>query len=311
MKKILSLDGGGIRGLIPLTIVTEIEERIGQPAHAIFDLIAGTSTGGVAALFLTIPDENGDPLYTAADGANILANRGHEFFSKSFWKDISSLAGLTDEKNASESIENIYQEHFGETTMATSLTKSLVTSYQLESRHPYIFKSWHERTRGVKLKHVARATSAAPTYFTPAIFPVQGEEYSFIDGGVFANNPAMCAYAEARRLWPDEDEMMIVSIGTGEMTKPIPYADAKDWGLAEWAVPILTVVFDGVNDAIDYQLRTILGEGYYRFQKPLTVASEALDDYDPQNVAALRQEAHLLMQERAADLDRVCQLLRQ
>jgi patatin-like phospholipase/acyl hydrolase len=311
MKKILSLDGGGIRGMIPATILNEIEKRTGQGIATSFDLIAGTSTGGVMALFLCVPDENGEPKYSAHQAMTMYRDRGSEFFNKSFWRDLTTLAGLTDEKYSTESIEKIFYDYVGETTLGMAVTDVLISSYHLEGRRPYFFKSWRDDNKPVPMRFAARATSAAPTFFTPTQAEISGEVYSLVDGGVFANNPAMCAYVEARRLWPDEEDLLIVSIGTGENAQPIPFADASDWGLAQWAVPILEVVFDGVNDAVNYQLNLLLPDSYYRFQSRLSIASEYLDDISPKNMAALQQEGEKILAENTATFDTICDLLTQ
>ena len=109
---------------------------------------------------------------------------------------------------------------------------------------------------------------------------------ALLDGGVFAVNPAMSALAEVLRHRPDA-EITLVSLGTGERTHKRPFDEIKDWGLVEWARPILDVVFDGSSDAVDYQVRHVLGEErYWRFQTELTKASDDLDDASEENLQA-------------------------
>jgi hypothetical protein len=113
----------------------------------------------------------------------------------------------------------------------------------------------------------------------------------------------MCAYAEVLRDFPGE-QVTLVSLGTGELTRRRPWEEIKDWGLAHWARPILDVVFDGISDAVDYQLRQALGDaGYLRLQVELTDASDDLDDARPQNIAALRAHAEQLIAAHSDDLD--------
>jgi hypothetical protein len=157
---------------------------------------------------------------------------------------------------------------------------------------------------------VAQATAAAPTYFPPVPVhpPGGGPSLALIDGGVFANNPAMCAYAEAVRLAPGEP-VTLVSLGTGEHTHLMPFAETEHWGLVEWARPIIDVVFDGISDTVDYQLRHLLGEGYTRLQCRLDDASDALDDASAGNLRRLVAQAQALVAEQDAELDAVCALL--
>jgi hypothetical protein len=130
---------------------------------------------------------------------------------------------------------------------------------------------------------------------------------------VFANNPTMCAFAEARRMFPDERDFLVVSLGTGELTRPITYNEAKDWGLVEWAFPILGVVFDGVSDATDYHMHQMLNlEGlrqFYRFQTRLDIASDDLDNAARANTIALRAEAMQILRIQRENLDEVCAML--
>lgn len=309
MKKLLSIDGGGIRGIIPATILAKIEEKTKRTSAAMFDLMAGTSTGGIITLALSRDGGGGVPKFKAQDLVDMYVNRGPEIFSRSFWRGVSSVAGLTEEKYSQAPLEEVLKEYFGEVSLGQALTKVLVSSYEIETRNPFFFKSWREESKPVLMREAARATSAAPTYFEPAQVRVAGQELALIDGGVFVNNPAMSAYSEARRLFPDETAFLIVSLGTGQLTRAIPFEDAKDWGKVQWALPILSVVFDGVSDAVDYQLRQILGEQFFRFQATLDTANDDMDDASPANLAALKTEANRILETQEADLDRVCQLL--
>src|SRR5215211_1060379 len=166
---------------------------------------------------------------------------------------------------------------------------------------PYFFKSRKAREEGedFTLAEVARATSAAPTYFEA----FELTDQALVDGGVFAANPAMCAFAEVMRFQPAA-EVSLLSLGTGQRTRKRRFADVKDWGLLEWARPILDVVFDGVSDAVDYQLRHALTDGsYWRLQVELTEASDDLDDASEENRRELRRQAEQLIAAGSADID--------
>ena len=123
---------------------------------------------------------------------------------------------------------------------------------------PYFFKSRKAREEGedFPLSVVARATSAAPTYFEP----YQLGDQALVDGGVFAANPAMCAFAEVLRFRPAA-EIVLLSLGTGQRTRKRSFEDVEDWGLLEWARPIIDVVFDGVSDAVTTSSATRCPQG--------------------------------------------------
>jgi patatin-like phospholipase/acyl hydrolase len=315
--KVLSVDGGGIKGIIPATVLAYIEQKTGQPISALFDLIAGTSTGGIIALGLTKPAPDGTPQYTAEDGVALYVQEGPVIFSRSWYRKIPGW-NLIEERYPSGPIDEVLLTYFGDTRLKEALTEVIITSYDIEGRAPYFFKSRHakdpDRPRDdFFMRDAARATSAAPTYFEPAKITMPGEPpyVALIDGGVYAINPAMCAYAEVRHVYPPEAPVLVVSLGTGENTDPLPYDEVKGWGEASWARPILDVVFDGNSDTVDFQLRQLLPDAeslprYHRFQILLEGASDSMDDVSEENLQALQDLGAKLVADNQAALDELC-----
>ncbi len=318
MIKILSIDGGGIRGIIPAMVLAEIEGCTGKATEELFDLVAGTSTGGILALGLTKPGPDGGPEYSAKRLIELYETEGREIFSIPVWHRIHSAGGLAEEKYPAIGIEEVAKRYFGGVRLSEALAEVLVAAYEIEGRAPWFFKRRHARDENREgddflMRDVARATSAAPTYFEP--FLVEGGPHdgcAFIDGGVHSNNPAMCAYVEARKVYPDENDFLMVSLGTGELTRSLPYEEVKGWGLALWAQPILNVVFDGVADTVDYQLRELLsteeGEArrYYRFQTVLDIGKDDMDDASRTNITALKTKAREIISKNGAALETLC-----
>lgn len=160
------------------------------------------------------------------------------------------------------------------------------------------------------MSFVARATSAAPTYFEPAAKFNDEESMAFLDGAVFANNPAMCAFAHAQSLGFDEDEMTIVSLGTGAVARILQYEEVRHWGLANWARPILDITSQASNHAIDWQLNHILRKGhYFRVQPLMSGMRSAIDDARPETIKALEEASREVIVRHNEDLDNLCQLL--
>jgi patatin-like phospholipase/acyl hydrolase len=296
--RVLSIDGGGIRGLIPALVLAEVERRSGRRTFELFDLIAGTSTGGILACALCAPD----PL-PAEQLVAIYEEEGPAIFDRSLGQRIRSAEGLLDEKYDSTALDRALERFLSDKRLAEATPDLLVPAYNMGEPGPYFFKSRKAREEGedFPLSVVARATSAAPTYFEP--FPLA--DRALVDGGVFAANPAMCAFAEVLRFHPAA-EILLLSLGTGERTRKRSFAEIEDWGLLEWARPIIDVVFDGVSDAVDYQLRHALGDGrYWRLQAELTRASDDLDDATEPNLRELRAHAEELIAARSAEIDAV------
>ncbi|MBI5713530.1 MAG: patatin-like phospholipase family protein [Chloroflexi bacterium] len=320
MKKILSLDGGGIRGIIPSMILMEIENRTGKRIAELFDLIGGTSTGGILSLGLTKPDANHKPQYAAKELLQLYETRGNDIFSRPAWKHLLPVGNVFGPKYSASGLEKLLKEYFGEAQLSDAVTQLVITSYDVERRQSYFFKSHKANAsaeRNFLMRDVARSTSAAPTYFPPNRLSISGtsDYYALVDGGVFANNPTMCAYVEARSIYKDEKDFLVVSVGTGENTKRLPYNTVKGWGLLGWAQPVIEVVFDGINDTIDYQLSQLMpmtgdDKRYYRFQITLNGVREDLDDCTPDNIRGLKLLGEELIRKSNVEIDAVCELLK-
>jgi patatin-like phospholipase/acyl hydrolase len=313
--RILAIDGGGIRGLIPAMVLAEIERRTGRRTADLFDLIAGTSTGGILACGLTRRGEDGRPLYTAADLIGLYESEGPEIFARRLLKRVTSVDGLLDERYGDSGLNAALVRYLDSARLSETLTDVFITAYEIERRQAFFFRSSRARadpTYDFTLVDAARATAAAPTYFEPArVRDVAGAaSYALVDGGVFALNPAMAAYAEVAANGRAADVDLVVSLGTGSHTRRIAYEDARGWGQIGWARPIIDVVFDGVAQTVDFELGHLLGEErYVRLQTRLDEASDALDDASDRNLEALRREGTRLVEARSADLDRIAAAL--
>ena len=357
---ILSIDGGGIRGIIPAMILAEIERRTGHRIAEMFDMIAGTSTGGVLALGLTVP-QNKDaskPKYKATQLVSFYEEDGKEVFHSS-WQDAVTLRGLINEKYSSDRLEKVLRKYLGdEVKLSHALTELLITSYEIEACRPFFFTRRKARTKTTsrlnpRMWEVARSTSAAPTYFAPFQInrsrPSHLPPLTFIDAGIFVNNPTLCAYAEAVNMHcrrgdvPSSDaqagaskqsdrpvevrseqatgthdcDYVVVSLGTGELNVPIRYEDAKRWGTLHWARPLIDIAYDGSSDTVDGQMRQLMQVVkrpylYYRFQASLSEANNALDDTSAWNLQDLKRRAESIFDdpEKLEKLENLCQLLR-
>ncbi len=289
--KVLAIDGGGIRGLIPALVLADIERRCERPAGELFDLVAGTSTGAIIACALTRPS----PL-PAEEIAQIYVEEGPEIFDRSLLKRIKSVDGYLDERYDSGGLVASLERHLGSVRLADAKPAVLLTAYDIEQRRAVLLRVSDD----LSMVDAAHASSAAPSYFEP----VRVGEATLVDGGVFATNPSVCAYAEVA----GELELLL-SLGTGEQTRPLPYDEVRNWGRLEWAQPVLDVVFDGGADAVDFQLAALLGDAYVRLQTRLDEASDDLDDASQENLEALAREAARLIAASEAQLDRVCEEL--
>jgi patatin-like phospholipase/acyl hydrolase len=306
MRRILAIDGGGIRGIIAARILVEIEKLAGQSLAEKFDLIAGTSTGGIIACGLGV----GMPAKALLD---LYVGRGGDIFSRNLWQEIGTLDGLSGPKYDATPLESILKDVLGDKNLSDCTTKILVPSYAIELPPPergpgsYFFKSWSGPN--AFLRDVGRATSAAETYFAPYRFAnLTGAMGAYCDGGTFADSPGACALADARQLWPD-DQFLLVAIGTGVKVSEIPYTEMKDAGLAKWATKLPSMFMDGQGDTVNYQLARAPGVKYFRLDAALNNGSPAMDDAEAVNCAALIRDAEAGLAKQATDLKTIATLL--
>jgi len=317
MRKILSIDGGGIRGIIPAMVLAKIEHVTGKPVSELFHLIAGTSTGGILALALSKP-EKGKPQYSAEQLVELYERHGATIFHRPRWRSLLACNNLFEGKYPSEGIESVLESYFGDVCLKDALTEVFVAAYEIERQFPFFFRSSRARTMAsydFPMRLAARATSAAPTYFEPLKIEAAGSagHYALVDGGLYANNPALCALVEARQLFGSED-VMVVSLGTGSLTRPLPIDKARGWGLARWAKPVLDIALDGGSASVDYQLHQLLrrnacGRRYFRFQPTLHPENQEMDNVSSSNLRGLKLLAESMLRERSDDVDELCALL--
>lgn len=277
--RIVSIDGGGIRGLITTVLLQRIIATPGlENFLGTIDLVAGTSTGGLLAL--AIAQQLDLPVIR-----RLYVERGHKIFDDSWLDDLIDLGKL---RGADYSIKPLRRELrtlFGDTTLGDLKKHVLITAFDLDSEAP----NTEQRTWKPKLFHnfsgpnndratlavdVGLYTSAAPTYFPS----VDG----YIDGSVYASNPAMCALAQTQDVryqpTPSLNEVVLLSLGTGTSLQYIS-GHAHNWGYAQWVKPLISIMLDGTAGISDYHCRQILRNQYHRlapvFPKGTTVS---LDD---------------------------------
>jgi patatin-like phospholipase/acyl hydrolase len=319
-KKILSLDGGGIRGVFTLVILEEIENRLGKPLAKVFDFMAGTSTGAIIALSLNVKNSlNGDtPKYSVREVLDLYLKSGTIIFPKKDWHKIKMLTYLRDEKYQSDGLETVLKQVMDQTPLSQSLTDLLITSYDIEARRPFFFKHFREKSHlgmlDAQMWEAARASSAAPTYFEPYLFMYNNNsEYkALIDGGVFANNPSLCAYSEALSVYGNQTNLTLISIGTGNYQKPYPYLVMKDLPAYKWAKPLSEIMMFGGVEVVDYQLKQLLEEGvnYFRITTELFgKRADYVDDASNSHLKSLIQAARKTISENKTVLDSLCNLI--
>jgi predicted acylesterase/phospholipase RssA len=325
--RVLSIDGGGIRGLIAARVIARLEQLVTDEAGEerriadCFHMVTGTSTGGLLAIGVTAPDPErpGRPRLSGADLVDLYLDEGPTIFGDTLHK-ILSLWGWIGPKHSPRRLEDALRRRFGKSRLRDALRELVVTSYDMHEPRPHIFKRWRAREaagRDAPLVAVGLATSAAPTYF-----PSHGlDSRALIDGGVFASNPSVAGVVEALKRRGDEprdlgaNELLVVSLGTGHYEVGLDQSTVRRWGRLGWVWPrpdpaLVAAFLDGQSDAADHWAEVLLnhepgravpepgeqgkGPRYYRFQVNLQRGT-SLDDASEGSLAELNAAADRLL----------------
>jgi patatin-like phospholipase/acyl hydrolase len=240
--KILSIDGGGIKGLYSLYVLQQIEEKYCKDGTLsdYFDMICGTSTGGLIALGIASGKKISEIIKLYEDNAKAIfpAYSYTNPFAKAFWKPVYFMRQLCGSKYNNQALMDAIDDFFSETTMHQSQNLLCIPSYQLETDRNIVFKYPHHedlvRDGEIKMRDVALATSAAPTYFPAHYFESDKLSGHFVDGGLWANNPTFVGINEACRYFIGKDreyhDVEILSIGNIQVnSNPIPSYEKSWW----------------------------------------------------------------------------------
>lgn len=323
--RILSIDGGGIRAIIAGQILTVLEnkliERSGRPETRLvdyFDLIAGAGSGALLACGLLSPvkPHNPTPRFRAQQLTELFLQFGGKIFNESLDHKILTFGGLLDEKYTADDLERVLMDYFDELQLSHLLKPCLIPAYDI-SRRRALFFSQHTADKPASdfyVRSIARAASAAPSYFEcEQIQSLSGVSYPLIDGSIFANNPAMCAFTEARKAFPNSqvsaENTLLLSLGTGLPKTQYEYDDVKNWGLASWPRPMLDMTNSAISETVDHQLRTFFTAAgtpnqYLRINPELPIKVEAeMDNASPQNLQALKELGLFVAEEYDEKLD--------
>jgi uncharacterized protein len=241
-KRILSIDGGGIRGILPLALLTEIETRRG-PCADLFDMVAGTSIGGIIATGLA-------HRVSAKAIYDMLMDDGGTIFAKTL---VTDVFNAVQPKYDAAPLEGYLAQTFGNATLDSIVKPQLIVpTVDLLRPASIFFKSWLARqdpSYAFALKDVTRATSAAETYFAPVVIQsASGDVYRCVDGGTAINNPTVAAILEAREMWDGED-VRVLSLGTGIRTEPIAPANG---GIVGWLPHLISLFADAQTSVLDH-----------------------------------------------------------
>jgi patatin-like phospholipase/acyl hydrolase len=291
--RILSIDGGGVRGIIPARILQAIEEISGKPIYNLFDLIVGTSTGGLIALALACPDANNQARYSAKNILHSYMQCAPEIFKHSFLHTLYTGAGLWGAKYMRKPYDDVLYQLFGDALLSQALCPVVTPTYSLIKGIPSLFCSRVaiENKIDYFMHDIAGATSAAPTYFPPKMFQDSlRNKHIEIDGGIFANNPETIGVAEAYSLYPNlkRDSIRLLSIGTGSPKLTEASYKLTNAGVIGWVMKanLIDIMIDADSNWYNEEISTLYPTSH-RIQLPLPAMLGQMDNASTNNLSAL------------------------
>lgn len=279
--KILTIDGGGSRGVISLAFLMEIEKRTSKQIGELFDLFVGTSAGSILVSCLNLPDkDNKRKFNSVSDILDFFMHEISNIFYRSWYHRIITLGGLIGPKYESSSEYNVLKKMYDNITLGELLKPTIITSSIIEPTMKY-YEFTNAQDKEVKVIDAVMCSSAAPTFFESYRMNYKENSYYFIDGSMGADNPADVGYFEAIKMGIDPDNILLVSIGTGIPTNnKNQNIICENGGILQWAIPVSKNILEVESDIVNYQLCKVLDKenNFYRLNVPIT--SNKLDITD-------------------------------
>lgn len=341
---VLSIDGGGVRGIIPATILAFLEEELKKldgPDVRIadyFDVVAGTSTGGLLTVMLTAPDKNGRPLFDAKDLAKFYIDESPKIFpqkSSIFSKIGTALRMATGPKYNGKYLHSLLRQHLGETRLEGTLTNVVIPTFDIAYLQPTIFSTFQLKqhpARNALLSDITISTSAAPTFFPAHYFETKDDKgntrsFNLVDGGLAANNPTLCAMSQVSQdiilgngefflqNTVDYGKFIVISIGCGlSPSEKYNAKDAAKWGILNWivkdgTVPIVDMFNAASADMVDIHLSVLFSalrssHRYLRIQyDQLSGSAGSIDDCSKANLDRLVEIGNELLKSNVSRVD--------
>lgn len=306
--RVLCLDGGGMRGIIPATILAELEdlliEQYEDPSIRLvdfFDFFAGISTGGILTCLYLMPDpkQPDRPRFSAREVLNLYCNEGKKIFYRSPKRRLTSMMGFAKEKFDSKQMTKMLKEFMQETRLKELIKPCIIPAYDIEEQCPFYFSGTEAKASlraDYPVWQVAQATASAPVYFGPTLVKAaDGTTKPLIDAGVFAKNPALDCYHYLQQLFPETNTpITMLSMGTGCTSKSFQVEDFEAKGILHTWKPLLHILGNAKSRSTEKQIRTLLqqdraGHQYYRLNPAISKKNSSMDDVSERQLKGLRR----------------------
>lgn len=317
--KILIIDGGGIQGIMPLMILSYLEQQSGKPAAELFDFFAGVSTGAIIVSALNTPTPEGKPKFSAKQVIELYIRISKTVMSSPIHRRILTINGLLGPKLSGKLLYQEFIKELGNNLIFHRLIKNVaITSYNLSTSQLDVFENWDcsQPQRNYPVAALLAAATSTPSMFPPVVFKDEkhGIKNTYVDGMVFANNPSLFALKEVFYLYPNAKKYIVVHLGTG--TSPAPNLrrdDIAEWGLFEWALPLASIFYESRGEDLSVAMRSIkklaqknqFEEFYFN---DLIYQKDPFDNSE-QNINMIKRQTSELIAQRKTQLDYLATIL--
>lgn len=262
---ILTIDGGGVRGIIPAVILEKIEQTSQERIANLFDFMFGVSTGTILISFMATPDAHGNPKYSAEQITKIYKQKANEIFAAKLFHQIITLGGLIGSKYSTDGIKNLGNTYFSGVKLSQLLSHVVLFGFDARNKGVVGFSNW-EKGGGqmpyYDVKNVLSGTIAIMSFFpSKSLYDEQGKvRHEVIDASLVLNNPTAVAFLYAQRVCPNASHYLVVSLGTGAYPT-VDLDHPPKWGLIHWLPDIIRTTIEGESmtaNAMTIRMATLL-----------------------------------------------------
>ncbi len=323
--RILSIDGGGIKGIVPATILVYLEQRLQEFSKDeelriadCFDWVAGTSTGGILACFYLLPDPDrpGRPKLSAKEALERYLQQGQGAFQRTYLQQARNRFGIATEEYSHRMLARQLKRTMGQEVLLSDLVRPCtIPAYHVQHDKPVFFNSNSTSFGKLRAWQVAKATSSAPGFFSPThLKNAEGRSCSFQDGSLWTTDPALCAYWEARKTTcrkdaPDQNrQTLLLSLGTGKMSRRYLVKELrkqKERGQVAFNKMMAKQSCSAQQRLREIFTRYELTGQYYRLEPSLTDATSAMDNVAAENLQALHKLGLAFVEKQRDRLDKI------
>jgi patatin-like phospholipase/acyl hydrolase len=306
--RILSIEGGGVYGILPAHVLQYIEKKSKRPIAELFDLVMGTSTGSLLSVLLTVPGLNNKPKYTAADALAIYKDQGKMIFYSPWYHRIFTLNGLIGPKFMTTERMQVFREYFGNLYFDQLLNNVIIPAYGVKDRSPLLFMNWRQPgapNMNFAVSDLLMGAVSPPGFFPSVVFGSPKDRFLLADGAIFANNPDLAAVLIAMKMYPKK-KYILVSLGTGKVERSaVTSKEVVDWGDLQWSEEILPVLMDGTMKFNDLLLEKTFPFpiDIYSFNIEIDSFSREIDNITPWHLERLNQDGERLVKDNQKKLD--------